>query len=123
MRIIIAGSRFFNDYDFLSREVNRIIKELNVSFSDISIISGTAIGADQLGEKFAKENNINLKYFPAQWDKLGKAAGFLRNKEMANYAKEDNGVLIAFWNGKSRGTSHMIDYCKYIELKVFVCKL
>jgi len=57
----------------------------------------------------------------AEWDKYGKSAGYKRNEQMAIYAKEDNGVLIAFHNG-SKGTKHMIDLANKHGLRVFVIK-
>lgn len=83
---------------------------------EIEIVSGTANGADKLGEKYANEKGYLLKKFPADWDKYGKSAGFKRNVEMSNYAD----ALIAFWDGKSKGTKHMIDLAKRYELKVKV---
>lgn len=128
MRIIIAGSRDFNDYNKLKSETLKIINELNfkdynTKRENVEIISGTARGADQLGERFAKEYKLNLVKFPANWDSFGKRAGYLRNAEMSKYAKQDEeiGVLIAFWNG-SNGTKHMIDLATKDGLKVYIVK-
>ena len=130
MRIIIAGGRDFNDYEMLARECNHIFINLaqeghfpinvNESRKFIEVISGTANGADKLGEKFAQDYKLIVKCFPANWNLYGKSAGYRRNEQMAIYAKEDNGVLIAFWNGQSKGTKHMIDLAKKHGLKVFV---
>ena len=129
MRIIIAGSRGFNDYDRLKQEVFSILNELmNEGFSvkreDIEIVSGTARGADQLGERFAAEYKLKLKRMPANWNKYGRKAGPLRNEEMAKYAKQDKevGILIAFWDGESRGTHNMINLAKEYGLRVFVVR-
>lgn len=128
MRVIIAGSRDFNNYDKLREETLKIIKNLNedgfnTKRENVEIISGTARGADRLGERFAKECNLKLVKFPANWDYYGKRAGYLRNADMSKYAKEDNeiGVLVAFWNG-SRGTKHMIDLATKDGLRVYVIK-
>ena len=122
LRIIIAGSRNFNDYEFLKREVLNIVKYDNRPKEYVKIISGCARGADTLGERFAKEFGLEVKKFPADWDGLGKRAGYVRNAEMAKFAVEDNsyGVLIAFWDGQSRGTKHMIDLAKRYGLEVHV---
>ena len=72
---------------------------------NVTIISGGATGADALGEQFAKENNLELIVVPANWEKYGRAAGPRRNAEMAEMAD----ALIAFWDGKSRGTKNMIE--------------
>lgn len=125
IRIIIAGSRDFNDYNKLKSETLKIVKELkeegySTKIKNVEIVSGTARGADQLGERFAKEYNLGLARFPANWS-IGRQAGYLRNAEMSKYAKQDEeiGVLIAFWNG-SKGTKHMIDLATKDGLKVYV---
>lgn len=72
---------------------------------NVTIISGGATGADALGEQFAKANNLELIVVPANWEKYGRAAGPKRNAEMAEMID----ALIAFWDGKSRGTKNMIE--------------
>lgn len=67
---------------------------------------------------FLKENNYNIKYFYADWDLYGKSAGYKRNIEMGNYAD----ALIAFWDYKSKGTKHMIDYAKSKNMKIRIVK-
>jgi len=112
IRIIIAGGRKFNDYEMLKRTMLKFIRKLHdhIDFNKIEIISGNANGTDKLGEKFAREYNYNLSVMPAQWDLHGKSAGYVRNNEMLVYAKEaDYSVLVAFWDGKSKGTKDMID--------------
>jgi len=111
MKVIIAGGRGFNDLEKLSNFCDTILSNIE---EDIEIVSGTANGADKLGEKYAKEKGYAIKQFPADWDAHGKSAGYIRNAEMAKYAD----ALIAFWDGKSKGTKHMIDLAKYYKLKV-----
>lgn len=125
LRIIIAGSREFNDLSKLINSMKDIIHQLsleNGSLGNIRIISGDAIGADKKGEEFAKLFGLDLSVFPADWEKNGRSAGYIRNVEMAKFAIEDNsyGVLVAFWNGKSKGTKHMIDTAHKYGLKVYV---
>jgi len=122
MKIIIAGGRDFNDFEKLNKECITIIKEQlkPKTRSEIEIVSGTANGADKLGEQFAEKYKIKVKQFAANWNLYGKSAGYKRNEQMAVYAKEDKGVLIAFWDGKSRGTKHMIELAEKHELEVFV---
>jgi hypothetical protein len=69
------------------------------------IVCGEARGVDAMGKQLADAIKVPTKSFPADWDKYGKPAGYIRNKEMGMYAD----VLIAIWDGKSRGTRHMID--------------
>ena len=100
LRIIIAGSRDFNDYELLKREVLNIVKYDNRPKEYVKIVSGCARGADTLGERFAKEFGLEVNRFPADWDNLGKRAGYVRNAEMAKFAVADGnyGLLIAFWD-------------------------
>lgn len=115
-KVIIAGGREFNDYKLMCKKVDRILSNKNTS--EIQIISGNARGADKLGEKYAKDNNISLMCFPANWERYGKRAGYIRNEQMANEAD----ALIAFWDGKSKGTKHMIDIARSKGLLIRVIK-
>lgn len=114
MKVIIAGSRDFNDYNKLCQYCDHILQNQQ----EIEIVSGTARGADQLGERYATDRGYQIKKFPADWNKFGKSAGYIRNEEMAKYAD----ALIAFWDGKSKGTEHMINLAKQYNLKIKTCK-
>ncbi len=114
MKIIIAGGRDFNNYDLLRESCDYFLQNQ----LEIEIVSGAANGADKLGERYAEERGHQIKKFPAEWDKYGKSAGFKRNVEMADYADG----LIAFWDGVSKGTSHMINESKKKNLKVRIIK-
>ena len=108
MKVIIAGCRDFSDYECVRAHIDP---------SKISeIVSGAAKGVDALGERFAFENAIPVKQFPADWNKHGKSAGPIRNRQMAQYADR----LIAFWDGKSRGTKNMIETMKEYDKPVTV---
>ena len=121
LRMIIAGGRDFNDYDLLEYNVNEILKKYD---NKIRIISGTARGADRLGEIFAQNYRYELSRFPANLVLFGISAGYRRNAEMAKFAVENEniGVLIAFWDGTSRGTKHMIDLAKRYNLNIHIIK-
>ncbi len=110
MKVIVAGSRNFNDYEKLKKKLNSILKNQK----DITIISGTANGADKLGERYASENHFKLEQYPAMWDLFGKKAGYMRNEEMVKLAD----AVVVFWDGKSKGTKHMIDISKKYNLKL-----
>lgn len=99
MKLCVFGSRSFNDYNLLKEKLDNIHKKETIT----EIICGKAKGADSLGEKWAKENNIKVVEFPADWDKLGKKAGFARNLEMAKYCDMGIGFSVC----GSRGTAHM----------------
>lgn len=115
MRLIIAGSRTFDDYELLKEKTIEFIgKE-----QDVTIISGLARGADSLACDFAAEMGYPLEGFAAEWKKNGyydPGAGFKRNKYMAKNADS----LLAFWDRKSTGTLHMIDYASSQGLNVEV---
>lgn len=116
VRIIIAGGRDFTDYNLLKEKVDYYLQNAINNNYKIIIVSGTAKGADRLGEKYAKEKGFEIAYFPADWSK-GKRAGYLRNEQMAEYAKQKQGALICFWDGQSKGTKHMIDLAKKHNLQ------
>jgi len=110
MKVIIAGSRTITDIELVEKAIE------DSPFDITEVVTGCARGVDTLGIKFAWEHMIPKKEFPADWDKYGKAAGFIRNKQMAEYAD----ALIAVWDGKSKGTAHMIDIAKKEGLEVFI---
>lgn len=103
-KLVIAGSRDFQDYSLLCETVDRHLKN-KAGNKTITIISGTANGADQLGERYAKEKGYKLEYNPADWEHYGNAAGPLRNTQMAKAADD----VIVFWDGKSAGTKNMME--------------
>ena len=118
-RIIIAGGRDFDKYNLLKTETDKIIKNI----VNPVIVSGGAKGADTLGERYAAENQIELIRFPADWKKYGKKAGYIRNSEMADYLlKADYNILIAFWNGESRGTKDMIEKATALGIETHIVK-
>jgi hypothetical protein len=111
-KAIIAGSRGFSDFQLLYAKCEEIFS----GEKEVEIVSGTARGADKLGEHYASLKGYSVRQFPADWDKHGKAAGYLRNKDMADYAN----CLIAFWDGESKGTKHMIDLATERGLTVHI---
>lgn len=104
-KVIVAGSRTITDEEFLKRSIwSAITMFVTFSLSGIEIVSGGAKGVDKYGEKFAQETGMKCTVFPADWGAHGKAAGPMRNEQMAEYAD----ALVAIWDGESRGTKHMI---------------
>ena len=116
-KTIIAGGRDFMDYNLLKEKTNKILQEKKITHK-IVIISGCARGADTLGLRYASENAFDVEKYPAEWDKYGKKAGYMRNVEMA----ENADALIAFWDGKSKGTKHMIDIATERNLPIRVIR-
>ena len=117
-RIIVCGSRNFCDQDLFDHNMDALLS----SCHNPEIISGHARGADKIGELYAKTHGIPCKIFPAQWDKYGKRAGYLRNQEMLQYAIQTTPVVAAFWDEQSRGTADMIRISKAAGAEVHVYK-
>ena len=109
-KVIIAGGRNFHDYELLCLKCDKALSQQ----LEVEIVSGTAYGADKLGERYANERGYSIKRFFPNWEKHKKSAGFIRNEEMAIYAD----ALIAFWDGESKGTKHMIDLAEKHGLKI-----
>lgn len=110
MKVIIAGSRKIDSYDCVLGVV------ANSGFKITEVVSGAAKGVDSIGEEIAYNFGIPVVSFPAEWDKYGKAAGHIRNEQMAKYAD----ALIAIWDGRSPGTKHMITVAKKLGLQVYL---
>ena len=104
MKTIIAGSRKFEDYDLFFSLLKSSTKAKDTLLKTNELVSGGARGIDTLGILYGRSINLKVRVFHAQWGTHGRAAGPIRNKQMADYAD----ALIAFWDGKSRGTKNMI---------------
>lgn len=116
MKLIIAGSRTITEFKILEEclQLCSITPDMVTE-----VVSGTARGVDKLGERWAKENGIPVKSFPADWDNEGKSAGYMRNLDMANYGD----VLLSLWDGKSKGTLHMRKAMEDVLKPVFKCDI
>jgi len=101
-KVIVAGGRKFSG---AARMAEKLDTYLANHMGDAMILSGGAIGADRMGESYAHKRELECIRIPAPWDELGKSAGYVRNDFMAQHAD----ACIVFWDGKSRGTKHMID--------------
>lgn len=115
MKLIIAGSRTITDYNKVREAVieSGYWKQYGKS---IEVVCGMAKGVDLLGLEFATRNNLIVHEFPADWNKYGKRAGMIRNKQMGDFAD----ALLAVYDGESRGTKQMIEYAQEIGIPVFV---
>jgi hypothetical protein len=109
-RIIVAGSRSFNDMNLMIEKLDKILSSFN---GEVEIVSGGAKGADLLGEAYAALKGHDLMVFEANWELHGKSAGYKRNEEMAKYATH----CVTFWDGNSRGTRHMQNIAERTGLK------
>ncbi len=114
----MAGTRYYKNQDFVNKKITHIIRKL--SKDDIEFVEGgEPTGIDRRGREVAIEHGFPYKTFEADWDKHNKAAGPIRNREMAEYGTH----LIAFWDGKSRGTKNMINEAEKKGLKTIVIRL
>lgn len=105
-RIIVAGSRGFDDYPLLESKLDELLKGIS---GEVEIVSGHAKGADSLGEQYALKRGLPLHIMKADWERFGRRAGFIRNQQMLDYALEETPLLVAFWDGLSNGTRDMIN--------------
>lgn len=117
-RVIVAGSRTICNQTFVFNHLDRLLVNKQ-KYDRLQIVSGTARGVDKIGEAFAQARGYECVRFPADWEKYGKRAGYLRNQQMAEYAD----ALVAFWDGKSPGTKHMIEIAKkyHLAVRVVMC--
>ena len=114
-RIVIAGCRNYTNYTEAKKYIDFCINKIKNEY-ELIFISGKCRGADELGERYAKENGYNIEYYPAEWEKYGRSAGPLRNKKMAEIAD----YVICFWDGKSKGTKSMIEKTKKLGKPIFI---
>lgn len=105
VKTIIAGSRTITNFDLLISVCAKF--EITLEHEITEVVCGLAKGVDTLGEKFAKNNKLAIKYFKPDWKTFGKSAGPKRNKQMVDYAE----AAIILWDGFSRGTKSTIDLC------------
>lgn len=102
--VAVVGSRDFTDYYMMEEILDRLFKKKSIS-KPVVVVSGGAHGADSLAERYAETKGLRLDVYSAEWARYGKAAGPMRNKVMAD--KVD--LVVAFWDGTSRGTANMIE--------------
>lgn len=116
IRLAIIGSRGFEDYDYMLVELDKLL--VAEDYNIIEIVSGGARGADTLAERLARANGFPVKVFPADWNRFGKSAGFIRNRDIVQRAD----VVCAFWDGVSNGTQHSFELCKEFNKKLYIFK-
>ena len=106
--ITVTGSRTITDKEFIFKCLDDFLLQHNLLGKNLMLNSGHAKGVDQIAEEWAKERGVLIQLFPANWEKFGKAAGMIRNKDMVDNAEYVCGI----WNGESRGTKGALDYAK-----------
>ena len=111
MNVAIIGSRTFTDYERAEEFLDAL--ELDIT----RIISGGARGADAIAERYASEHGIPITVYPADWERYGRGAGMIRNKQII----ADADVVIAFWDGASKGTKNSIELARKAKKKLAIC--
>ena len=114
MKCAIVGSRSITCYPIVEAFLDSYFSYNNINID--LIVSGGAIGVDTLAEKYAKEKNIPTFIIKPEWDKYGKSAGFVRNRKIIESAD----LVIAFWDGKSKGTQNSLDIAKELHKKFVI---
>lgn len=119
MKLIIAGGRDFADTGLMISSLTELVEQGKIS-DNPELVCGMAHGADMLAYSLWANNRMSIHKFPADWNTHGKSAGYKRNAEMAEFAD----ALIAFWDGESKGTRHMIDIMltRYPNKPVYVIR-
>ena len=100
-KVVIGGCRDDTDYVFFRSRIDEIPRDKT---DEIIILSGHCSGVDLMGERYAMENGFQIELFLPEWKKYGRAAGPIRNKKMVECAD----IVIAFWDGVSKGTGSLI---------------
>lgn len=114
IKIVICGSRSITDINILNEAIN------SSGFEFDTVISGGARGVDTLAIQWANTNNKKLEIYPAEWNRYGIKAGYIRNKLMG----DTGDGIIAIWDGISPGTKNMIDIARAKNLKfIYVHKI
>ena len=114
-RLVVAGSRDFDDYTLLAAELDKLL----AGKTNITIVSGTARGADRLGERYAAEHNLQIERFPAEWEKYHKGAGPIRNAKMVQSAD----AVIVFWDSESSGTKNIIECARKEDISYRIVRV
>lgn len=115
MRVLVCGSRHFEDYLKLCNEMDGLGLDEQ---QPITIISGEARGADTLAKRYAEECGWDYEGYPADWNTHGKRAGPIRNRQMLVEGKPD--LVVAFLAKDSRGTQNMINQAKSANVKTYI---
>ena len=118
IKIVICGCRNFHGTDVFNEFVDFCLARIQKD-NNIVILSGHCSGVDSMAEAYANAHGLKVRLYPAEWAKYGKAAGTKRNMQMAN----DANMVIAFWDGYSKGTKSMIDSAEKLKKPVYLKKI
>lgn len=117
MKLIVAGGRDFINIQVMITVLMDLVEKGKID-PNPELVCGMARGADILAFHLWKSENMQIHVFRAEWDTYGKSAGFRRNKEMGEFAD----AAVCFWDGKSKGTKHMIDIMNRLNKPVYVVR-
>ena len=115
--VVVAGCRWFNNVEFIFAHLDHYLR--NRCKDNCVIVSGLATGPDSIAIDWAKSRGFDWLEFPADWAAAPRAAGMIRNGEMAKIGTH----LIAFWDFKSRGTEDMIKRAVKKDMRVEIVKI
>lgn len=118
MKIVVGGCRDFFDYSTVSAHLDALLKTHDPN-DTVTFLSGHCSGVDQLTEQYARERGYSLLLFPAEWKRYGRAAGPMCNQAMV----EKSDQVVAFWDGKSRGTKSLIQYAQKLQKPLVIIKI
>ncbi len=118
-RVIVCGSRSFEDRELLFRTLDGALGRMD----RVEVVSGHSKGADLLAEAWAGERGIPFTVFSPDWKRYGRVAGPKRNGEMLAYARQRRPLVLAFWDGKSRGTKNMIRLAEKAGVEVRIVRM
>lgn len=112
MKVAVIGSRNFDDYGVLEAFLDGLRLDAGIEV----IVSGGARGADSLAERYAGERDIPMEVHRPDWKTFGRSAAFIRNRAIVDCSD----MVVAFWDGKSRGTENAVDYARRKGKRVHV---
>jgi hypothetical protein len=115
MKVLCCGSRNWHNIEKVVNAFSELLKEGPIE----RILQGGAVGADHWCALEATRRGIRVFEYPAEWDKYGRSAGYIRNKEMID---ENPDVVLAFQRDKSKGTQHTIDLAQKKGIRVIIYK-
>ena len=105
VQLVVAGTREYSNRDEIFARLDKYHQRCKDAGTELIIIEGEARGPDLISRKWAETRGVPFRSYPADWDEYGKAAGFIRNEEMAKAGTH----VLAFWDGQSNGTNDMIE--------------
>lgn len=112
MRVLVTGSRTWADTLVIRERLSQLP-------DDAIVIHGDAMGADRIADAQAVMLGLLTERHPALWERYGKRAGFIRNQEMVDAGAD---LVLAFWDGESKGTAHTIEMAKTAGIPVEVIR-